>query len=897
MASSSAAVIVAILSGLATLPLRAATAPPASVQLNWLDRTALQAPAGVSWGVPWPRGAVSPQTSFDLTAPDGKSIPIQTWPLAYWPDGSLKWTGNAASFPGDTAGPLTLTIGPAAPVAAPLAILEDEKSIAISSGTMTWRIPKTGRYLVDSISMAGRVVATQGELVCMLEDRSEFQTKRILREEDFSSQISSVKLEQAGPLRAVVKIDGMHRSQDSDRAFLPFTIRLYFYAGQDSVRMVHTFIFDGDQDKDFIRGLGVRFSVPMRQQLHNRHVRLAGETGLFAEPIRLIPDWKPAFSKLAPNLYPRQLQGEPMPNEEDMVPQARAYLETLPVWDGYKLVQISADSFAIQKRTGAASAWINAAAGTRALGTAFIGDTTGGVAVGMKNFWQLSPTELEIENASTDAAELTAWLWSPDSPAMDLRHYDTKGHGLAMTYEDVQPGFSTATGIARTTELTFQPFSAVPSDADLVKFARSVAQPPLLVCTPQYYHSLPVFGIWSLPDRSTPGKNWIEDQLDTAISFYQSQIAERHWYGFWDFGDVMHTYDTDRHSWRYDIGGYAWSNTELMPNLWLWDSFLRSGRADIYRMAEAMTRQTQEVDVYHIGRFAPLGSRHNVRHWGDGAKEPRISQAILKRCYYFLTTDERTGDLMHEVVDADFTMVGELDPLRHIEPPSKYPTHVRVGPDWLAFCGNWFTEWERTGNTKYRDKIIVGMTDFAAMPHGLFSGESYGYVPATGHAYQIHDDVFTIHLAPLFGGPELCFEMNDLIDQPKWNDAWMQYCEYLTAPPEVQTKVLGAAMTTSRGCWYSRLTAYAAMKKNDPALAARAWHELLHESAKTDPHTDLIVQQIDGPEVPNPIDEIPHLSTNDNSQWCLNAIELLQMIGNDLPAHDPYWEKPGKSHE
>ena len=41
-------------------------------------------------------------------------------------------------------------------------------------------------------------------------------------------------------------------------------------------------------------------------------------------------------------------------------------------------------------------------------------------------------------------------------------------------------------------------------------------------------------------------------------------------------------------------------NTELASNMWLWYNFLRTGRADIWRMAEAMTRHTAEVDVYHI---------------------------------------------------------------------------------------------------------------------------------------------------------------------------------------------------------------------------------------------------------------------------------------------------------
>ncbi|MCZ9343796.1 Tat pathway signal sequence domain protein, partial [Streptomyces sp. TRM76130] len=84
---------------------------------------------------------------------------------------------------------------------------------------------------------------------------------------------------------------------------------------------------------------------------------------------------------------------------------------------------------------------------------------------------------------------------------------------------------------------------------------------------------------------------------------YKDQVEQRRWYGFWDYGDIMHTYDTVRHQWRYDVGGYAWDNSELSPDLWLWYAYLRSGRADIFRFAEAMTRHTGEVDVYHLGEW------------------------------------------------------------------------------------------------------------------------------------------------------------------------------------------------------------------------------------------------------------------------------------------------------
>ena len=177
--------------------------------------------------------------------------------------------------------------------------------------------------------------------------------------------------------------------------------------------------------------------------------------------------------------------------------------------------------------------------------------------------------------------------------------------------------------------------------------------------------------------------------------------------------------------WRYDIGGFAWDNTELGTDLWLWYSFLRTGRADIFRMAEAMTRHTSEVDTLPPRAVRRRWARATTCATGAAApRKPRISQAAYRRFYYYLTTDERTGDIMREVVDADYKST-EIDPMRLASPlpePIPYPGRVRGGPDWLAFAGNWMTEWERTGDTKYRDKIIAGMDSIAKMPYGFLTG-------------------------------------------------------------------------------------------------------------------------------------------------------------------------------
>jgi len=167
-----------------------------------------------------------------------------------------------------------------------------------------------------------------------------------------------------------------------------------------------------------------------------------------------------------------------------------------------------------------------------------------------------------------------------------------------------------------------------------------------------------------------------------------------------------------------------------------------------------------------------------VSHWGCGAKEARISQAAWNRFYYYLTTDERCGDLMTEVRDVDQKLY-TLDPMRLAQPRSKYPctapARIRIGPDWLAYAGNWMTEWERTGNLKYRDKILAGMKSILLLPNRISTGPvALGYDPATGVITSECDQnlLNTNHLMTIMGGFEIMNEIMDMVDFSQWNNAW-----------------------------------------------------------------------------------------------------------------------------
>lgn len=881
--------------GLGATPVLATPLAATGVDLDWLGGATAQTAGGVVWGVPWPRGALIPATELSLIA-DGTPEPLQTWPLAYWPDGSLKWTGHAAS---GLAGAARLRVEPgrAPPPRDRVTVHEASDAVTIRSGDLVCVLGRSSGALIRSIALSGRETLRNGRLVCLRRDRPEADAEEI-RTETFQSEVRSAVVEQSGPVRAVVRIEGFHRS-GAGRDWLPFSVRLAVDAG-GGIKLVHTFTFDGGAASDFISGLGVRFDAPMTDELHNRHFRLVGEgDGVWGEAVRNLPGWQPGKFALAAR-FADQLDGRRTPDLASMDAKTREQLESVPVFGDVKLFQHGSDQFELKKRTKPGQSWIKADHGGRASGAGYVGGVSGGVAFGLRDFWQRHPTAIEITGAAGEAATVTLWLWSPDAGAMDLRHYSDGAHGLDIQYEDVQPGFSTPMGIARTSEINLWALPATPTRAELVKLAGVVCEPPLLVASPEHYHAVGAFGVWALPDRSTPVKTRLENDYDALIAFYRHEVDQRDWYGFWDYGDIMHTYDNDRHAWRYDVGGYAWDNSEMVPDKWLWYAFLRTGKAETFRFAEAMTRHTSEVDMHHLGRFAGLGTRHNVSHWGDGAKEARISSATLRRFYHYLTADERTGDLMRMVVNADHALL-TTNPIRQILPPSPHPTQARTGPDWFAFAGNWMTEWERTGDVKWRDKIVLGMRSIAGMPHGLFTGPPMGYDPATGQLYDIGYDVdFYYLMVMIFGGAEVLFELDGLLDVPEFDAALVAFAEaYNLMEPERIRAVGPKALNPLFGSdnipstvWYARMTAWAAHKKNDPALARRAWMELLGGRGGTLPGPSVVTRtmRVEGPAVLEPRDEIRGLQTNNSAQWSLNYIQLLALVGDHAPANlDSRW--------
>ena len=869
-----------------------------------------------TWGCMWEKGVCGKDTAYNLTNETGSRIPMQSRITAYWPDGSVKWTAHTADSDllgdeievmvddgemagnsleksefagggfaeGGFAGGGFVESG-SVKSGKGIKIVEDKDSMTIHAGDMEVVIPYDGISLFTTASYKGKPYLTSASPVLILEEPSVIEGNKVKTEKKYHSRIESVTIEEEGCLQITVKYTGIHENQEGDRK-IPFIIRMKIGNNSPRLDFDHTFIYDGDEDQDFLKGLGIKFSSPMEGAVYNRHVKFMGDYGVFHESMAHLLSWRP---RVPEEIYRAQISGIELHPEGEDLQIVNTVLEAMPFWDEYVLCQDSASHFSIRKKISEENCcYLDSMHGNRTDGGAAFGSEYGSVLFSIRDFWEKYPSGYTLSGLTKDTAEAVVWFWSPEAEPMDFRHYANRGYNQVY-YEGYDYKGATPYGIACTNQCSVQiSESMIPADQELVDFTESVKKPVQYVGTPEFYHSMRAFGYWSLPERNSEMENWLEDQLDKAVDFYSHEVEQRGWYGMFNYGDFMHTYDRERHQWRYDMGGYAWDNTELVPTLWLWYEFMRTGKEEVFYLAEKLSRHTSEVDVYHMGIYKGLGSRHNVRHWGCPCKEARIAMAAHHRFYYYMTGDHRLADIFDELKDNEMTFLNK-DPLGDFyeKKDMVYPSHARSGPDWSSLCANWMTEWERTQDTKYRDKIMTGMEDIKKAPLKLVSGPDFEFDPATVHLRYIGERAAGgTHLQICMGAPEIWMEMADLLEDEEWKEMMADYGRFYFLPREKQLEESGGIigereftlpfMATAMG-------AYGAAYNNDQWLAETTWRHLLHSLLSEGNHDGFKTSQLENQGNHKILSEIPWISTNFAAQWCLNVIVVLDFIREYLP--------------
>lgn len=843
------------------------------IPLSWLNQPPKEQ-QGFFVGVPWKRGEIPAADLAKITCQSqGRKQRPQSKVMAYWPDGSLKWSGHYLQYVGDEPPSLRLGAEMVEKEIASSMITQGYNGILVDTGSLQAFFPNRGSYSLAWVKRQKTLLLTK---LCPL-----VKAENISR-----SEIVEAVVEEEGECYVAVKTVMSFFNQLKGEIFRVI-LRFGFWRSQDNIEITATLVL---MEEEPLGGFGLGADIPLQGEAWNRYFQFCSTEFVYCEPAQTLLSRYHSRNNI---FYQKQCHGERLEREE-IDDSILDYGEENPLWQNFSLYQESPKRFCFFKSTGDHVAEIKGGEGEQSSGVIYAGGRDGGLAIGIKDFWQKYPAELQVKNLADQNSQIAAWFLSPRGGFQTFQHYSQRDH-MRSAYEGFAEIRSTAEGIANTSSLTLEFFDQPIRANQLLELAQRINYPPRLICSPERYQASHGLGRFSLITEANEAESFLEKQLVQLFDFYRDEVVQRSWYGFWDYGDVMHTYDPVRSQWRYDLGGYAWQNTELVPNMWLWQYFLRSGREDVFTLAEAMTRHTSEVDCYHEGTYKGLGSRHNVLHWGCSCKEVRIAMAALHRYYYYLTGDARIGEILQVTAESELA-IQRLPPLREFYKKQDGLIPIRTGPDWAALASGWFTAWERSGETKWSKKLCQGVADIKRSPLGLLSGPSFLFRPEDGGlTYMGSGNESGYHMVIAFGATQFWIELADSLEDRSWKDMLAEFGWFYSLSDAEKKTHSDGLLENKHFSWpmfAAGMIAYSAYWRKDPLLARKAWELLLFEKNCGVPLP--IVDSMRESSTWEKVREIPWISTNCVSQWCLNVMLCLELIPEALPEVFKEWEE-GKS--
>jgi len=254
--------------------------------------------------------------------------------------------------------------------------------------------------------------------------------------------------------------------------------------------------------------------VPMSDLPHDRHVRFVGDgKGLWAEAVRGLTGLRRDPARPPGR---RRSRAKVTPAIGKFANTPRDPLDYIPEWGDYTLFQPAASAFTIRKRTKTGCGWIDADQGHRAAGVGYVGGAKGGgVAFGLRDFWQRHPTQLDIRGANTAVAEVTLWLCR-----LRRRRWTCVFTTTRWAWTTIRRRSRDGSHLRGLRERVGHAARRRPFERDLSlgagrhavpradrRAADAVRRPPQLICAPGQYLGAKVFGaLWSLPTgRPRPG--------------------------------------------------------------------------------------------------------------------------------------------------------------------------------------------------------------------------------------------------------------------------------------------------------------------------------------------------------------------------------------------------------
>ncbi|MBM4045914.1 MAG: hypothetical protein FJ279_12420 [Planctomycetes bacterium] len=210
----------------------------------------------VTFGVPFPAGALWDIGRLRLVDGKGRELPAQTEAVAHWArEGAIQWVRFDAlvSPPDGCFVAMAESARPSPEPAEKVRVVERGDSVTIHVAEAEYALGK-GSSPIRQVSMDGRLVATAAGA------RGLYVISHDGKLAAASAEGETLLTESRGPIAACVRFEGPYRTADGGEQARHIT-RVEFFAGRPAAFITHTLILTNDTNKVWFTDVGWELSV------------------------------------------------------------------------------------------------------------------------------------------------------------------------------------------------------------------------------------------------------------------------------------------------------------------------------------------------------------------------------------------------------------------------------------------------------------------------------------------------------------------------------------------------------------------------------------------------------------------------------------------------------------
>ena len=516
----------------------------------------------VTFGVPFPAGAMWDAKCLRLVDGKGREVPCQKEVTALWaPEGAIKWVRFDALVSSGETYQVEVTIGPVAPAATPLKLTEQGEKLVLETGAARYVLGR-GASPVEEIWVGGKRVATAtGTRGLYLLDQHD-------RLASASAEGETMEIEASGPVAACVRFEGEYRTAEGE-ALARHITRVEAFAGQPFARITHTLVLTNDTNKVWFKDIGWEFAV---------------EPG--ADPAALFGTSRAEW---------RKFEQQPL---SDTIPAAYVFQ------DDHFFFAHGTNHFVAAKQDAAGKAEM-VAEGEEMGDWAALAGKGGGLAVSCREAARQHPKEFEVRR---DRVVLRLFS-NRGGEELDFRAATLiEKWDLATWYDNAIPvnskqsiedvlkrvaGYeSDATGWSKTHELLLCPLQASVTPEQVAQQSRLHSRPVFALADPAWICQSGAMG--AIHPKDTARFPEAETAIDAAVRYWDGKVDEWGDYGFVDYYMGPHLGYRGKYAAQYRYSQYTYT---LRPDLWL--LYARSGERFIREFAQGTNRAQMDACMGH----------------------------------------------------------------------------------------------------------------------------------------------------------------------------------------------------------------------------------------------------------------------------------------------------------